>query len=478
MKQFRFWLAVVALSVFAACDNGPDDGGGLPVPKAHQDASQTTVSSIRVMWSEVAGAAAYEYVFDDGDAVRTEATEALFTGLTPGDHRFRIRAVAAEGSGRTNSKWSADLTVATADARADAFTVTVDPQRITFYDAYVSIVPADNSMYYYVSYVDKDVLDYMGSDQAYVDEVIASIRALAELSGKTFGDMFIALRQSGEGTYWLRNLGADKEYYAYAFGFDIDGNITASMVKSYFRTAPDPGVPDSDMTFAIDITGKTGTAATIAVQPSVNDEWYFFAAVHVNRVPATDDAGVLAYYVELFNDYLEDESFDEFARDNLSKGPDSYTYHALEPGNDYRVYAFGVAHHGDRIVATTKLKSVDFTSAEEEPQPGDALVNVSIVECSATHIKAVFTPQTGVSYFCDVVRYDSYKEMSDEQIIAKFLADNEWGLGYILQSGVYESRNYNDYPADTEYLAFAFAVDDAYQPISPLYKEVARTLAQ
>lgn len=478
MKQFRFWLAVVALFAFAACDDSSDEGGKLSVPKVHQDASQTTVSSIRVVWDDVAGAAAYEYAFDEGDIVRTEDHAATFSGLTPGDHRFRIRAVAAEGSGRKDSNWSADVTLSTAEAKAGAFTVTVDPQRITFYDAYVTITPVDDALDYYVSYVDKDVLDYMGTDQAYVNEVIASISAIAELSGKTFGDMFIALRQNGQGTYKLQNLKADTEYYAYAFGFDIDGNITASMVKALFRTAPDPGAPESDMAFTIDISGKTGTEATIAVQPSKNDEWYFFAAVHANRVPATDNAGVLAYYTELFNDYLKDETFEDFARANLSKGPDSYTYHSLEPDNEYRVYAFGVALHGDRIVATTKLKSVDFTSAKDEPQPGDDMVAISVVECTANHIKAIFRPQTGVSYFCDVLKYEPYRTMTDEQIISKYLSDNEWGLGYILQSSVYEMRNINAYPADTEYMVFAFAVDDSYKPISPLYKQIVKTLSE
>ena len=212
-------------------------------------------------------------------------------------HTFRIRATAPENSGTKDSDWSSDISISTAaePIAEKAFAVHVDADKITFYDAYVDITPVDNEIYYYVSYVDKDILDYMDSDAAYTAEVIASIRTLAELSGKTFGDMFIALRQQGKGTYQLRNLKPDYEYYAYAFGFNENGDVTHPMVKELFKTKVDPGIQMSDMTFKISVPENKGTSATVNVIPSKDDEWYFFAATHINNIPGETDDAVLAY---------------------------------------------------------------------------------------------------------------------------------------------------------------------------------------
>ena len=481
MKNFRFLLFVLPALMFASCNKNsenPSAKNKLAVPEARVDKQATTSTSITFIWDAVSGAAGYHCIFDEGQQQFTTETSMTYSDLEAGSaHTFRIRATAPENSETKDSDWSSDISISTTvePIAEKAFTVHVDAGKITFYDAYVDITPVDDKIYYYVSYVDKDILDYMDSDAAYTTEVIASIKTLAELSGKTFGDMFIALRQQGKGTYQLRNLKPDYEYYAYAFGFNENGDVTHPMVKELFKTKIDPGIQMSDMTFKISVPENKGTSATVNVIPSKDDEWYFFAATHINNIPGETDDAVLAYYTDLFNEYLADMSFEEFAAQNLSKGADSYKYNSLNAGEQYRVFSFGLTMHGDKICPTTKLSHIDFT-ASEDAAPSDEKIVIATSDISSTHITATFIPQAGVQYFCDVKEYSKFKDMSDEQIINKYLEDNMYELDYIIQNSTFEISNHTPYTPDTEYIAYAFGVDADKKANTPLYKVIVKTL--
>lgn len=55
--------------------NGGDDISQLPSPKVIQDEAKTTKTSVAAFWTEVAGAASYNVIFDDQDVVSTTEKE-------------------------------------------------------------------------------------------------------------------------------------------------------------------------------------------------------------------------------------------------------------------------------------------------------------------------------------------------------------------------------------------------------------------
>lgn len=491
MKYLKFLLCLSLLTTFAACKPSekitPNDGGGnkLATPAARQDNDATTAATVKIVWDAVADAAGYNCIFDGGESSFTDKTFAEYTDLQPASsHTFRVQAVAADKEKHSDSDWSAEITVKTAEEGAAPFVITINPDEVTFFDAAINVAPADEEMYYFVNCTEKLTLDSM-SDSQFVDYTMQLLNELAEASGKTFGDIFIAYRSKGVSQFRFPSLDSDTEYYAFAFGFTIEGEVTTRLVKEPFRTKTDPGIQPSAMTFDIAVPEKSDIEATVEVTPSVDDEYYFFTAIHSNnktQIGSTDEE-IIAYYIALFNDYLLDMSFEDFAAANLSKGTDSYTFTGLEAGNEYLVLAFGVTPHGNRIAATTALTTHGFIA--ENAVQTEEQIRISITECTSVKIDATFTPlDMTMEYTYDIQPAADYAGMSDEQIIAKYLDDHKYDIAYMTSTGVSSKHNYTDLTPDTDYIVFAFGVDVTANEdwtysataTTPLYKKIVRTL--
>ena len=456
----------------------------VPVPAVDKVDQTTAVIS----WAAVEHAAGYECILGDGDAKKVEKSSIEYKDLLPGTrYEFKVRALTSDEKKFKDSAWSEVLAFETEKKEEDKpenpeapFVLKVS--ETTFYNTFVDVTPADDEMTYYFSYISVSDYGMLGSDQALMDSNIQAIKELAATSGKTFGDMFLILNNVGMNRFEVRNLSAETEYYVFAFGFDIEGNITSGLVKESFKTLADPGKPESDMKLEILIEDKTATEATVKVVPSRDDEYYFFAAVHKNSVPGSDDAAVLDYYVTLFNDFVASDGFDVFAQQNLSKGTDSYRYNSLLTDNEYIVYAFGVAMHGNRLVSTTPLNTLHFMTESETETPTDDLIGIKITELTATAVSALFTPKAEVDgYLCEIVLADAIKDMTDEQI-ADYVIELHGGADvalYTMQYDAYELKSIMDnYTPDTEYVALAFGMDSNLKLTTPVYRKTARTLAQ
>lgn len=109
----RFLLYAAALALFAGCGNdvtedgeGGGFGGGAavqleaPVPVVENDLSEVVVS-----WDAVENAAGYAYTLNDGEELYTESLGVAFNSLELNeDYTFSVYAVAAAGSGYTDSE--------------------------------------------------------------------------------------------------------------------------------------------------------------------------------------------------------------------------------------------------------------------------------------------------------------------------------------------------------------------------------------
>lgn len=69
----------------------------LPSPKVIQDEAKTTKTSVAAFWTEVAGAASYNVIFDDQDVVSTTEKEMAWDNLeTNSTHTLKVQAVSAD----------------------------------------------------------------------------------------------------------------------------------------------------------------------------------------------------------------------------------------------------------------------------------------------------------------------------------------------------------------------------------------------
>lgn len=465
MKTLRIFTMFALSCALLSCGNEKDgDISQLSSPKVIQDEAKTTKTSVAAFWTEVAGAASYNVIFDDRDMVSTTEKEMAWDNLeTNSTHTLKVQAVSADKNAFKNSEWSVAVLTTTEDTELDT-PFTMSFHDVTFYNAKVTVNAGNYTDKYFFNVTPKVLFDkdYNGNARAFAEDYIAQVKQLAELSEKTFGDMYLILSYSGKMEGTVPSLASETEYIAIVFGVDINGLITTGVASETFKTEKDPGVQKSDMTFEINVKQPTGTSAIVEVTPSKDDEYYFFTAINKSQLSTTvggdTDEAILNYYSKLFDAHLKDESFEEFASKNFSKGKDSYNFAALPDNSDFLVVAFGVTYHGEICMATTDLARKEFKTGEGAQKPALSFT-ISEDEVTTSSLKATVTPSDATAkYFSYVLEASKCSEKTDEEIVKA--VKNELGydmLGYEKTGTTVVSKG--ELKSNTEYYVVVFGVD-------------------
>lgn len=471
-----------------SCGNEKDgDISQLSSPKVIQDEAKTTKTSVAAFWTEVAGAASYNVIFDDRDVVSTTEKEMAWDNLeTNSTHTLKVQAVSADKNAFKDSEWSVAVLTTTEDTELDT-PFTMSFHDVTFYNAQVTVNAGNYTDKYFFNVTPKVLFDkdYNGDVRAFAEDYIAQVKQLAELSEKTFGDMYLILSYSGKMEGTVPSLASETEYIAIVFGVDINGLITTGVASETFKTEKDPGVQKSDMTFEINVEQPTGTSAIVEVTPSKDDEYYFFTAINKSQLSTTvggdTDEAILNYYSKLFDAHLKDESFEEFASKNFSKGKDSYNFAALPDNCDYLVVAFGVTYHGEICMATTDLARKEFKTGEGAQKPGEKDFEIVVNKLTATDLEFTVVPSDdNIHFVYDWRSYDEFKGLTDEEIMTKAIKERS-GDGYFwltASKGAMTGHNVNPLTTGKEYIIYAFYVqkdpNNAYSavPASGLFKKI------
>lgn len=488
MKTLRIFTMFALSCALLSCGNEKDgDISQLPSPKVIQDEAKTTKTSVAAFWTEVAGAASYNVIFDDRDVVSTTEKEMAWDNLeTNSTHTLKVQAVSADKNAFKDPEWSVAVLTTTEDTELDT-PFTMSFHDVTFYNAQVTVNAGNYTDKYFFNVTPKVLFDkdYNGDVRAFAEDYIAQVKQLAELSEKTFGDMYLILSYSGKMEGTVPSLASETEYIAIVFGVDINGLITTGVASETFKTEKDPGVQKSDMTFEINVEQPTGTSAIVEVTPSKDDEYYFFTAINKSQLSTTvggdTDEAILNYYSKLFDSYLENETFEDFASKNFSKGKDSYNFAALPDNCDYLVIAFGVTYHGEICMATTDLARKEFKTGEGAQKPGEKDIEIVVNKLTATDLEFTVVPSDDNIHFVYEWRsYDEFKGLTDEEIMTKVIKERS-GDGYFwltASKGAMTGHNTNPLTTGKEYIIYAFYVEEdpnnAYSalPASGLFKKI------
>ena len=469
MKKNLLLLSVLSLAtgmLFSCKENEKESAIQLPAPVVLQDEAKSGATTVAATWTEIPNAISYSVVFDEGEPITISSTEMAWPNLEEkSEHLVKVKALSGNKKKYSDSNWSEVVvlkTIGTSKPSGEAYTISFS--NIDFYKADAHIESHLGKDYFFQ--VTPKVLfdkDYDGEFDNFAADYVAQIKQLAELSEKTFGDMWLAFKYDGSknNDFTISSLAPETEYIGIAFGVDIDGNITTPCSYETFTTTKDPGYAESQMKFDIGVEFLKETTVKVSVTPTVNDEYYFYAAINKAQLPGNTDDDIINYYLRVFAQYLDGESFEAFAKANLTKGADSYTYSGLPDNAEYVVIAFGVTYHGEMCVATTGLTKKEFHTGEISTNPDEKEIELSINKLTSTNIEATIIPSDkNKSYLYDFVTFDRFKGLTDEEIMDKVIADRG---GYVWMTATKQNstyRNVNDLKAGTEYILYAFYIDE------------------
>ena len=469
MKKNLLLLSVLSLAtgmLFSCKENEKESAIQLPAPIVLQDEAKSGATTVAATWTEIPNAISYSVVFDEGEPITISSTEMAWPNLEEkSEHLVKVKALSGNKSKYSDSNWSEVVvlkTIGTSKPSGEAYTISFN--NIDFYKADAHIESHLGKDYFF-EVTPKALFDrdYDGEFDNFAADYVAQIKQLAELSEKTFGDMWIAFKYDGSknNDFTISSLAPETEYIGIAFGVDIDGNITTPCSYETFTTTKDPGYAESEMKFDIGVEFLKETTVKVSVTPTVNDEYYFYAAINKDQLPGNTDEDIINYYLRVFAQHLDGESFESFAKANLTKGADSYTYSGLPDNAEYVVVAFGVTYHGEMCVATTGLTKKEFHTGEISTNPDEKEIELSINKLTSTNIEATIIPSDkNKSYLYDFVTFDGFKGLTDEEIMDKVIAKRG---GYVWMTATKQNttyRNVNDLKAGTEYILCAFYIDE------------------
>lgn len=205
--------------------------------------------------------------------------------------------------------------------------------------------------------------------------------------------------------------------------------------------------------FVISVTDISEMGATVTVEPSTNDT-YYFAVIERSTIDKYADRNGFAEMLAP----MVDESV-------LSSGKDSYTYPYgdLSPDTEYYAYAFGVTADGE---ITSDLFVVPFKTLYVNLGQSDNTFDIAVSNITTTGAIVSVTPSNSDYYYFDVLPKSNVEEFGSKMDFALdyiFKLKNTCeamciSFKSILSSGAATKSFDRWLEPNIEYYAFAFGV--------------------
>ena len=312
----------------------------------------------------------------------------------------------------------------------------------------LDVTPSKDDNYYLYGCIAQKELDQLDMTlEQKINKLMAENVEYGSLFGMTSDDVVKALCVLGHDSKTIDGLNGDSEYWAYAVGVSLSGQLNSQLASKQFITG---GVPmsENEISVAVDHVGVDNVHIVIE---TTNDDPYAMLVEPAAEYVGKTDAEIL----EMLMGY--DLSH------NMQSGNFKGTAKDLMPGSDYYVFSFG--YLGGQ--ANTGLSKCAFTTIEAgDPATFAFSTEISDITVRSARITAHGTPET-LLYYWDVVPANS----TDEEILQ--------GVEYMIQSYLIEGliqvpldyyravgtrgtqiHEFKNLKATTEYVPIALAIDE------------------
>lgn len=349
--------------------------------------------------------------------------------------------------------------------------------------ATVEIVPSDPSATYYYSVMPKSEYETLADDKAVHEKDLAMFTQKAEQEGKSLEQIISYVVTTGQIVKKIENLTAGTEYRLYAYS--LDNTLEAGKVY----TADFTTLAETEAGISINVNSVSSSSASITFKPTRDDFTYYFSVV--NKAVFDDqilsDSNLIKTDLDKFrSDAVNQNKFlNEYLDEVLVKGEHQRTLENLRPRTTFYVYAYGIDNMGN--VATPVFKQEVTT---QEPEKIQASFDISVSDISSSSVTLGVVPSSdNVRYYVDyMVKYvydgegGNVKVIEDNYYQNLALSEKIGGTDNPIEKIVEEMSNFGTSShnvlrlmTETEYVAYAFAIDAWGNIISDIYTQEFKT---
>lgn len=454
--------ALVALAALSSCVK-PQDTEKTPLDKPVLTISECTSESFTISWEAVEGAARYAYENAD---IKDETADmsVTFEADPHTEYTVRVRAVADEGSDRTDSDW-AEIKVTTDEEQEpeEEFVITAEVNDLV---VHVEVYPADKQQPYYTEVITEDQFkNDFNSDPQYAYEEI--LKYYKEIFGSGAFDF---LKDIGDLVFDMNLTDYDMVHYVILAGFNEDLVIETDIFMKEFKTGE---LPMSDNTFEVTFSNVTASTLTATVVPSNNDPYTMVLLESEDLVGYSED--------EVYS--LMAKEYSGWISEHIYRGELDMDYSSgLLPDKEYTLLVFGW-----NTMPNTDINR--FTVRTEPAVPGGDVTFELFAEIrSSTYIYSRVVPSDDqVYYFSDMMaEYDyDYYNGDVEQYIQKMCDDAFMPLYMYVEMFAVAGESEYDYDylePDTDYHYYAVGLTIEGENVTffepQWYDQVLRTPAK
>lgn len=323
------------------------------------------------------------------------------------------------------------------------------------------ITPKDADMRYVAMMTTKSDFDEFNSDEAYIEDDIYYFESIINEQGKTAEEYYEEILKKGTTEDTQKNLSPETEYYLYAYGMTLQGEVTTKMYKMAFTTS---AVTIEDIKFDVAVSDISYTEASITITPEDKKAVYFvnvFSDEDYEKWGGDENAYAkqLAYVREY---YLSiGRTIEEIIANLCYAGDKVIPVQQLSADTHYTAYAIAV---NSDFLAISKASTAEFSTLSAESK--ELTFECNITDIQYDRIAGTLTPSNNEdTYICSVQYADAADWYdTDEEFIESIVMDIDlWhgGVENSLHQGPTSLDSITGLSAETDYILVCFGYSGA-----------------
>lgn len=260
-----------------------------------------------------------------------------------------------------------------------------------------------------------------GYGEALYKDDLAYLENLAKSNGLTLAQALSNLpsmykvTSTGEVTEMAySSLKPEVDYYAIAYGMDLEGNRTTEICLYLFTTAAPSAAAVS---FTGSVSGVTQSGARVSITPSVDTETYYWTYASETDMAQHSLESIMSNMIANLKEYAKMYGMPISAF--FSSGSTTEAISGLSMGTKYTIIAWGMDANGD---ATTEPQEVFSFSTKANDITDDCKFTVEFTEIEAMDVKAKVTPSnTSTKYYMAFIDEKRCTNYNDYQMVTRII---------------------------------------------------------